>query len=103
MFDYTEIADTAASVLSEYGTLATIGTGATQRTALVVMETVVSHALADSQIQIGDYKYIVEASANPVAGERLTVGSDKMVIVSPVIPVKPADVVVCWYIYGRRG
>lgn len=101
-FDYASIADIAKEALAEYGTNGTLGTGATARTARMVLSKIIRHEFLDSKIQMGDYEYIIEAGANPVEGERLAVATDKQVIVL-VNPIRPADTVVAWYAYGRKG
>ncbi len=70
--------------------------------------------LGDSGVMVGDWKYILAATTTPEGGdpvvtdsrpevtERLVDGDEQFVIVY-VEPIKPAETVLAWFVYGRLG
>jgi hypothetical protein len=103
--DYVSIANAAVSMLEEFGKLTALGDGVTARQVNAVKWKDVKHTFGDSEVQIGDLLYIVApttstgADSLPLRSERFT---DQYVVVQTE-SVQPADVVLIWYVWVRKG
>lgn len=106
---YDNMAATALRLLTTRGStmsLTTIGDAA--RSAKAAMVNVVRHTFpstgADGTggVQVGDYEFLVESGATPLIGDRISFNGLSLVVMH-VEPIKPADVVVIWKIWGRKG
>lgn len=102
-FDYSKMAAIALAMLTKFGTTATIGDGVTARTCLAVQTKVIKHVLDNSDIEVGDMEYIIDGNANPQQGERFSCAGDNYILAAKPINIKPADVILAWYVYGRIG
>lgn len=98
---YSNLANTATQLIRDKGRDLTLGVGASARVVRGVRTETVKHTRGDSGVQIGDVVYLLEPSANPGLRERI-IGDENLVIVF-VDPIKPADTVMAWYVYGRNG
>ncbi len=106
-FDYDRTALNAARIIGRYGRSWQIRSTVTAnavstRDAIGVKIDEVRHVQDDSGIQIGDSRFLFRADAMPVVGERLRAGSDSIVIVHTEA-IKPADVVLAWWVWARAG
>lgn len=99
---YGNLANTATVLIRQYGQALTLGVGASARVVRGVRTATVKHTLGDSGVQIGDVVFLVEPSANPTERERIDYAGEKLVVVF-VDPIKPADTVLAWTVYGRVG
>lgn len=102
-FDYASMAAVAKRMLTEFGTTATLGNLYSQRSVLAVRIRVVKDDYPNTNIQIGDVEFLLEAAANPVKTERITFGTDQLVIIEDPVEIKPATVILLWRVYGRIG
>lgn len=98
MLDWAAIRDAATSALGVPGKLMTITTTASDGSTSTRSVTGVSVSRSKSGIELleDEVGFVLEGSANPVAGENL----DSRVIVK-AIPVQPADVAVIWNVSAR--
>lgn len=105
---YKRLAKTAARLIAKYGVPATItrtddlGTITALQTRSVTTGTV-KYALADSNINIGDDILLLDGSVTPLPGDRIAYGDSNRVLVNPVSPIKPADLVMAFECYARPG
>lgn len=104
---YARLALTAQRMITQFGQLWTITatTGANASTARTVQGVVVGqvkHVLGDSGVEIGDKEMMLEATANPVQGERIAAGSESYIVMQ-VEPIRPAAVTLAWRVWARSG
>jgi hypothetical protein len=102
-FDYSKMSAIVLTLLAKFGSQATLGDGLTARTCLAVQTKTIKHTIGDSNIEIGDVEYLVDGTVTPMQGERFTCAGDSWLLATQPIPIKPADVVLAWYVYGRAG
>lgn len=105
---YDRMRATADRMIAKYGRAVTItrtspvGAVSTFTSKAVTLRTV-KHALADSNISIGDNMLLLDATVTPQPGDRITDGVDSRVLVDPVIPIRPAETVLAFECYARLG
>lgn len=106
-YDYDRLASTADRLLAKFGRDVTVSTtaasGVTTRTAKAVTIGVVKHDLGDSGVSIGDHRLLIEASANPLPGDRITDAQGTRIVVDPVNPIRPAETTIAHECYTRLG
>lgn len=105
---YSELADTALEMLTEFGQTWTLTTTTAEgvsssRTAKGVEVKTVKHLLGDSGVQLGDRELLLDASANPMQGDRITDGTNSYVLIPKPEPIKPGATVLAWTAWGRAG
>ena len=107
-FNYPRMAVTAGRLLERFGQVMTFTRTASDGsvstfTAVAVVASTVKHALADSGIQIGDDKLLVDAQGSPEPGDRVAYNGASRVIVDPVISLNPGGTRVLVECYARAG
>lgn len=106
-YNYARSVATTLRLLERFGrawqfTTTVIANATQSRTATGALIDEVRHDLGDSGVAIGDKRFMFEAAANPVKGERITAGSESYVIQHKE-PIQPAAVVVAWWVWARNG
>lgn len=97
---YSNLKSTATRLLKAYGRSMMLGAPA--RAVIGMRVKTVVHAHTDSGVETGDIHFLLSADANPVRMERLNTGDESLIIVA-TDPIKPADTVLAWNVYGRAG
>lgn len=100
---YSNLRGTATRLLKAYGRFMTVVNEAgVARSVFAMRNKTIVHTYPESGVQVGDIEFLMEAAANPVLMERLETGDASLVIIA-TDPIKPADTVLAWYVYGRAG
>lgn len=105
--DYAAIEKRASAVLLRYGRVwqirtTTVANAVSTRDTIGVQIDVVRYLQGESRIEIGDFRMLFRADANPVIGERLQAGADSLVVMHTEA-IKPAGVVLAWWVWARKG
>lgn len=110
---YVKMSATALALLKKFGS-PLMFSGPPVRQIAGVRIAQMERTLGDSGVMVGDWKYIVASRTTPEGGdpvetdsvpqvmERLVDGDEQFVVVY-VEPVKPADIVLAWFVYARLG
>lgn len=107
-FAYSRISATADRLIARFGQAATLthtdtlGVVSSRPVQCVNLGTV-KHALADSNISIGDDRLLLDRSAAPQPGDRIAYDDESRVIVDPVAPIRPGPVVIAYECFARLG
>lgn len=111
MTDYAKIAASVKRTLTRAGADLTFA-GPPERTVKAVRAKVITHVIGSSGVNVGDVQFIVAAKSttpvgeeidtDPVRGELMNTASESLVVIE-IEAIRPADIVVAWYVYGRPG
>ena len=111
-FDYSDLATTATELLTEFGQTATLARtvsgGATESGTGVALRRRLNEGDrrrlegAFGSSSLSSSKYLLSGGMSPQLGDRLTVGSDSIVL-SIVDPIQPGDVTLAWQVLGTVG
>lgn len=111
-FNYTPLAATATRLLTQFGQTATLERTTTEGASETDAGKGVRLDLngndrdrlvgAFGSSPLSSSKYLLSAGMAPQLGDRLTVGSDSIVL-SIVDPIKPGDVTLAWQVLGSVG
>jgi hypothetical protein len=108
-FNYTKLIATTHTLLAKFGNIGVIGDSGTARNVLMVRIKTVDKPLLESNIDVGDYKYIVNPTVDvtgvdslPVVGERMSFKGELMNIVH-VNKMKPEALTLYYEVWGRLG
>ena len=111
-FDYSDLATTATELLTEFGQTATLARtvsgGATESSTGVALRRRLNEGdrrrLEGSfgSSSLSSSKYLLGADVTPQLGDRLTVGSDSIVL-SVVDPIQPGATTIAWQVLGAAG
>ena len=111
---YEEMRLTATELLSEFGQVVTlttttgVGTTASRSTKGIHTKTI-KHVLPEAGyssaqgVQIGDKEFLLSANAMPLLTDRLDTDDDSLILAVNPQPVKPANTVLAWRVWGRAG
>lgn len=116
-YNYARLAATAARLITKFGQNVTLTTtsGPAESTSRVYpgvrIDQVTNLAgnsgnasyFADSGVQVGDVVYLLHPSSAPKQGDRITAGTESLVLVVAPNPVKPAGTILLWQVWGRIG
>lgn len=111
-FDYSDLATTATELLGEFGQVATlvrtVSAGASETETGVALQQQLNEgdrrnlAGAAGVAPLDARKYLVGPGITPQRGDRLTVGSDS-VIVERADPLAPGATTLMWTVLGVAG
>ena len=106
---YDAIAQIATAQLAAYGIQCVVQTTNPDRTLSTRYVAGIKSKRVDARsagivegVDLGDWELLLEASANPVVGERITIDDRTLVIVA-IDAIKPAGTVLAWNAWGRLG
>lgn len=110
-FDYAKLATNAKRLLTRFG-MDVVLRGPPERTTKGVRVQTIAKEIEGSGVQVGDIKILLAATCStptgevidtePQRGELIATANDNLVIMN-VEPIRPGDVTVAWYVYGRIG
>ena len=111
-FNYVPLAATATRLITQFGQTATLvrttTDGASESEAGKGVRVDINEgdrarlSGAFGSSPMGSSKYLLSGGITPQLGDRLTVGSDSIVI-SIVDPIQPGDVTLAWQVLGSVG
>lgn len=113
-FNYARMAATAKRLIAKFGSLGVVGDAGTARNVMMVRSKIVKHVLLDSDIQVGDIEYIVNATTAladgtdtgvdvaPKNGERFSFKGEQLNIIQSNA-IKPDAIVLYYQFFGRIG
>jgi hypothetical protein len=106
---YDALKETAVKLLEEFGQDCPIVRTDPESGILAEMTT---SAIRDARVrhvsnfaggvEVGDWRILAAATVTPEIGDRITVDTEELVIVA-VEAIKPAAIVLAWFIWGRAG
>lgn len=111
-FAYTPLAATATRLITQFGQTATLARtttdGASESDAGKGVRLEINEGDrrrmdgAFGSAPMASSKYLLSGGMSPQLGDRLTVGSDS-IILSVVDPIQPGDVTLAWQVLGAAG
>lgn len=111
---YDRLSVTALKLLTKFGqsiTLTTttgVGTTTSRSTKGIYTKTI-KHVLPEAGysssqgVQIGDKEFLLAADAMPLLTDRLDTDDDSLILAVNPQPIKPANTVLAWRVWGRAG